>query len=283
MSARPPAGERPASARRARLPPDLGARVAVAVPAAVVLLALVALGGLPFALALAALGVLAAVELMGAFGASPTLGAVGAGAVAVLVVGALAGGRDVLGGLLVALLPLLLLTAALGHPPRAGTAPGVAAAVLGAAWIGLGLAHGVLLRELPEGTALVIAVLLGTFLGDTAAHLVGTAWGRRPLAPAISPAKTVEGVVAGLVVATLAVLALALLAVDGLGAGGALTLAIAVALAAPAGDLFESLLKRDLGLKDSGTLFGAHGGVLDRIDAVLFTAVAGYYATLAAL
>ena len=282
MSARPPADEGPTAPQRGRLPADLTARVAVAVPAAVVLLALVALGGLPFALALAVLGVLAAVELMRAFEASPILGAVGAGAVAVLVVGALAAGRDVLGGLLVALLPLLLLAAALGQPARAGTAPAVAAAVLGAAWIGLGLAHGVLLRELPEGMALVVAVLLGTFLGDTAAHLVGTAWGRRPLAPAISPAKTVEGVVAGFVVATLAALAVALLAVDGLGAGGALALAIAVALAAPAGDLFESLLKRDLGLKDSGTLFGAHGGVLDRIDAVLFTAVAGYYATLAA-
>ncbi|HEV2770942.1 MAG TPA: phosphatidate cytidylyltransferase [Solirubrobacteraceae bacterium] len=255
----------------------------MAVPAVVVLLALVVLGGLPFALAVAALGVLAAVELSGAFGASPAVGAVGAGAVAVLVVGALAGGREVLVGLLAALLPLLLVAAALGAPGRAGAAPSVAAGVLAATWIGLGLAHGVLLRELPAGEALVVAVVLGTLLGDTAAHLVGTAWGRRPLAPAISPAKSLEGVVAGLVVATLAVLAFAALAVDGLGAGGALALGLAVALAAPAGDLFESLLKRDLGLKDSGTLFGAHGGALDRIDALLFTAVAGYYATLAVL
>jgi len=283
MSAPPPADEGGASPRRARLPADLGARVAVAVPAVAVLLALVALGGLPFALPVAALGVVAAVELSGAFGASPAVGAVGAGAVAVLVVGALAGDRDVLVGLLAAVLPLLLVAGALGERGRAGTAPSVAAAVLAGAWIGLGLAHGILLRGLPDGAALVVAVLLGTLLGDTAAHLVGTAWGRRPLAPAISPAKTVEGVVAGLVVATLAVLAFAPRAVEGLGAEGALVLGVAVALAAPAGDLFESLLKRDLGLKDSGTLFGAHGGVLDRIDALLFTAVAGYYATLAVL
>jgi len=79
------------------------------------------------------------------------------------------------------------------------------------------------------------------------------------------------------------VLVVAPFTVEGLGAGEALALGLAIALAAPAGDLFESLLKRDLGLKDSGTLFGAHGGALDRIDALLFTAVAGYYATLAAL
>ncbi|MCP9490316.1 MAG: phosphatidate cytidylyltransferase [Solirubrobacteraceae bacterium MAG38_C4-C5] len=270
------------AARGRRLPADLGPRVAVALPAAAVTVALILVGGAAFACAVAALGALAAVELTRATGAAPLLRAAAGGAVAALVLAALTQDRALLLGLLAAGVALVF-TAGAADPRRPGIAGAVGAGVLAAAWIGLGLAHGVLLRELPGGAGLLLAVLLGTFLGDTAAQLVGSAWGHRALAPAISPAKSVEGAAAGLVVATVVCSGAALMLVDGLTATRALALGAAVAVAAPAGDLFESLLKRDLGIKDTGTFFGAHGGVLDRIDAVLLTAVTGYYVSLAVL
>ena len=267
---------------RGRLPADLGPRAAVALPAAAVTVALILVGGAAFAAAVAALGALAAVELTRATGAAPLLRATAGGAVAALVLAALTQDSAVLLGVLAAGVAVVF-AAGTADPRRPGVAGAVGAGVLAAAWIGLGLAHGVLLRQLPGGAGLVFAVLLGTFLGDTAAQLVGSAWGRRALAPAISPAKSVEGAAAGLVVATVVCSGAALILVDGLSAVWALALGVAVAVAAPAGDLFESLLKRDLGIKDTGTFFGAHGGVLDRIDAVLLTTVTGYYVSLAGL
>jgi len=254
----------------------------VALPASAVTVALILVGGAAFASAVAALGALAAVELTRAARTAPLLRAAAGGAVGALVLAALTQDRAVLLGLLVAAVALVFAAGA-AEPRRPGVAGAVGAGVLAAAWIGLGLAHGVLLRELPGGAGLLLAVLLGTFLGDTAAQLVGSAWGRRALAPAISAAKSVEGAAAGLVVATVVCSGAALILVDGLAAAWALALGAAVAVAAPVGDLFESLLKRDLGIKDTGKFFGAHGGVLDRIDAVLLTVVAGYYVSLAAL
>jgi phosphatidate cytidylyltransferase len=143
-------------------------------------------------------------------------------------------------------------------------------------WIGLAFAHAVLLRDLPHGDGIVIDVLVGTFLGDTGAYFGGRSFGRRPLAPRLSPNKTVEGLVIGMVVAIAAVW-FAGLYQDWLKGWEALVLGLAVALTAPIGDLFESLIKRDADTKDTGRLFGAHGGALDRLDAVLFTIVAGYY------
>jgi len=269
-------------ARRRRIPADLGPRAAVALPAAAVTAALILLGGAAFAAPVAALGALAAVELTRATGAAPLLRAAAGGAVAALVLAALTQDRALLLGML-AVGVVLVFAAGAAQPRRPGVAGAVGAGVLATAWIGLGLAHGVLLRELPQGAGLVLAVLLGTFLGDTAAHLVGSAWGRRALAPSISPSKSIEGAAAGLVTATMVCSVAALILVEGLTATRALALGVAVAAAAPVGDLFESLLKRDLGIKDTGTFFGAHGGVLDRIDAVLLTAVSGYYVSLAVL
>jgi phosphatidate cytidylyltransferase len=159
--------------------------------------------------------------------------------------------------------------------PRLG-APGLSVTALGLVWIGVPLAHAVMLRDLPHGNAIVIDVLVGTFVGDTGAYLGGRAFGRRPLAPSISPNKTVEGFVIGVVAAIAGVWAAGLYQ-DWLSHTQALLIGLAVALVAPLGDLFESYVKRDAGVKDSGTLFGAHGGALDRLDAVLFAAVAGYY------
>ena len=139
-----------------------------------------------------------------------------------------------------------------------------------------------MLRGLDHGGALVVMVLLGTFVGDTFAYFGGRLLGRRKLAPVISPNKTWEGLLCGIVVGTLVVWYWSR-TYDGDWISGTdgLLLGLAVTIAAPIGDLFESLIKRDMGTKDTGTLFGAHGGALDRVDAALFALVAGYYVWLA--
>ncbi|HMJ04352.1 MAG TPA: phosphatidate cytidylyltransferase, partial [Conexibacter sp.] len=161
-------------------------------------------------------------------------------------------------------------------PPRDHATLAMAATLLGVYWIGFALAHAVLLRELPHGNAIVIDVLVGTFIGDTGAYFGGRAFGRRKLAPRISPNKTVEGLAIGALTAVAAVFVAGLYQ-DWLSTTEALLLGAGVAIAAPIGDLFESFVKRDVGIKDSGRAFGAHGGALDRVDAALFAAVVGYY------
>ncbi len=155
----------------------------------------------------------------------------------------------------------------------------VAATLFGVLWIGLPMAHAVFLRDLPHGDGLLIDVLVGTFVGDTAAYFGGRVYGRVPLAPNISPNKTVEGLAFGIVGGTLAFW-FAGLYQDWLTGPDALLIGVLVALIAPLGDLFESMIKRDLEVKDTGRFFGPHGGVLDRLDAVFFTVVVGYYASL---
>ena len=125
-------------------------------------------------------------------------------------------------------------------------------------------------------------MLLAVWAGDTLAYFVGRLIGRHKLAPTISPGKTWEGFVGG-TVATIFVTFVALYDTrhEFLSIGQALLLGLALAAAAPLGDLFESLLKRDMGVKDSGNVLAGHGGVLDRIDAQLFAAVAAFYVILA--
>jgi phosphatidate cytidylyltransferase len=164
---------------------------------------------------------------------------------------------------------------------RSGVTESIAFSLLGLFWLALPLAHAILLRDLPEhGAGLLVDVLIGTFAADTAAYLIGRMFGSRKLAPRLSPNKTVEGLVGGVLVGILAVWAAGLYQ-DWLSGFDALILGAAVALVAPVGDLFESMIKRDLGTKDTSSVFGAHGGVLDRLDAVLFTVVVGYYVALA--
>jgi phosphatidate cytidylyltransferase len=157
-----------------------------------------------------------------------------------------------------------------------GLSVSIAGTLLGVYWIGFAFAHAVLLRQLPHGNTVIIDVLIGTFVGDTAAYIGGRLFGRRQMAPRISPGKTVEGLFLGMLLAVVAVF-LAGLYSPWLTHGDALLLGIAVAVLGPLGDLFESVVKREAGTKDTGRLFGAHGGALDRADAVLFTIVAGYY------
>jgi phosphatidate cytidylyltransferase len=153
----------------------------------------------------------------------------------------------------------------------------ISATVLGAAWIGLGLAHILLLRAIPfNGRLAIFTVLLAVFAGDIAAFFAGRLLGRHKLAPAISPGKTWEGLVAG-TAATIFVAFVALYKQDYVSIADSLILGAVIAAAGPVGDLFESALKRDMQVKDSGRILGGHGGVLDRLDAPLFAAVASYY------
>jgi phosphatidate cytidylyltransferase len=269
---RPP--RRPAEPRRS----ELAGRVLVAIPAAAFAIFIVVQGGLIFALGLIALGIVALGELYGLMRRARPVDVAGYLAVAGMVLLATYEQRaDVLIAL-VAALPLAFLLA-LARPELSNVSWGLAATALGVVWIGLPLAHAVFLRSLDHGDGLVIDVLVATFVGDTAAYAGGRLWGRRPLAPDISPNKTVEGLIAGIVGAT-AAFWFAGLYQDWLTGWHALAIGLLVALAAPLGDLFESAIKRDLEVKDSGRLFGAHGGALDRLDAVFFTIVVGFYAAL---
>ncbi len=167
----------------------------------------------------------------------------------------------------------------------------VVATVFGALYTGGTLSFAVLLRHLPEtqgtasppaleGSLLVLLPLLVTWAGDSAAYFTGRKIGRTRLAPRVSPGKTVEGGIAGLVAAT-AVGTLAGFVLEDFAtfpvspvAGGAIGLILGVA--GQLGDLTESLFKREAGVKDSGTLLPGHGGALDRFDALFFTIPLAY-------
>ena len=127
-----------------------------------------------------------------------------------------------------------------------------------------------------RGVGILLGAVIVTAGHDIGAYLVGKYWGKTPLAPELSPNKTFEGLVGGV----LASVAVSLLVVSRIGpwdAGKAFWLGVVVAIAAPLGDLCESMIKRDLGVKDMGKLLPGHGGVLDRIDALLFVIPATYY------
>jgi phosphatidate cytidylyltransferase len=165
---------------------------------------------------------------------------------------------------------------------RQSTTVAVGGTVLGVAWIGLGLVYLIALRDLPaHGRLAALAVLLAVWGGDTLAFFAGRLVGRHKLAPRISPGKTWEGLVAG-TIATVFITFVALYDERRhfLSIGQAILLGLAIAVAAPLGDLFESLLKRDMGVKDSGRVLAGHGGMLDRIDAQLFASIAAFYVIL---
>jgi phosphatidate cytidylyltransferase len=259
---------------------ELLTRVLIAIPAAVLVIVFIDLGGLAFALFMLAVGWLALVELYRMLGRWRPVAVVGLAATAAMVLAARYGSlRDIV-EVMVITVPVLFLVVAARGEGHATTA--MASTLLGVYWIGLAVTHGVLLRQLPHGNGVFIDVLLGTFIGDTGAYLGGRLFGRRSLAPRISPHKTWEGLVVGMLAALVAVF-LAGSFQPWLTQGNALLLGLAVAILGPTGDLFESVIKRDAKTKDTGHLFGPHGGILDRADAALFTVVAGYYVWLAAL
>ena len=252
---------------------ELGGRVLVAIPAIAVALFLVIEGGAVFALGMFALGTVCMHELYAMYERARPARLAGYIALAGLLAAALYG--DQFQVLLAAVLALVLVFAMTMLQPQPSVG-GLALTLLGIYWIGFALAHAVMLRGLPHGLGIVIDIAVGTFLGDTFAYLGGRMFGQRPLAPSISPNKTVEGLVIGMFFAVLGVW-IAGRYQEWLPGTHALVLGLGVALVAPIGDLFESFVKREAGTKDSGGLFGAHGGALDRLDAVLFAAVVSYY------
>jgi phosphatidate cytidylyltransferase len=274
-------------ARRRRRPrrgaSDLPARLIVALPAVAFALFIVASGGWIFAAGAFALGAVCLHELFRMYDGLRPVKLAGFLALAGLSVAALLGDERQVLLAATAFFPVLFLLA-LAMPPREGVTvtDGMAITLFAVIWVGMAIAHAILLRDLPHGDGILIDVLVGTFVGDTAAYFGGRMFGTRPLAPRISPNKTVEGLACGILAAVLATWAAGLYQ-DWLTHGQALALGLAIGLAAPLGDLFESQVKRDAGTKDAGTLFGAHGGALDRLDAAFFTLVTGYYVWLALL
>ncbi|MFL5950656.1 MAG: phosphatidate cytidylyltransferase [Gaiellaceae bacterium] len=160
---------------------------------------------------------------------------------------------------------------------RQSSTVAIAATVLGTAWIGLCLAHLLLLRDSStHGRLATFAVLLAVWAGDIGAFFAGRLIGRHKLAPALSPGKTWEGFVFG-TLATVFVTFVTLYKQHFISITDSIILGLVIAVAGPLGDLFESGIKRDMQVKDSGRLLGGHGGVLDRLDAPLFAFVAAFY------
>jgi len=203
------------------------------------------------------------------------------GFVATLLGLQLGGLEWMLGGLLATFLLAFVVYGLGGVRQSATTSFGVT--LLGVAWVGAGIGCLLLIRDIPEfGFWAVMAVLFTVFAADTGAFFVGRTFGRHAMAPAISPKKSWEGFVGGV----LAAIGMAFVILyrdrdEFLTIPESLVLGLVIALAAVLGDLFESAVKRDLEIKDSGRVLGGHGGMLDRLDSVLWAGPAAFFTILA--
>lgn len=147
--------------------------------------------------------------------------------------------------------------------------------VLGVVYIGLLGTYTFLLRNLQDGAALLFIPLLGTWLTDIFAYLSGRIWGKTPFFPDISPKKTRQGAIGGIIAGTLTVGLLGW--IFGMPPWASFLCGICIALLTTAGDLTESLIKRNLNVKDSGTLIAGHGGVFDRLDSMFIPLAFAYF------
>lgn len=278
----PQAPKRPREPRRRRrgLRGETVKRILVALPWIVFAIAITVAGGIVFMAAMIGVGVVALGEFANVVRRYRPLVIPAYVSVAALIVAAHFGSSFNVLYVLAASVPLLFAFAA-DPKHRDGATISMGVTLLGIVWIGIPLVHAVLLRDLPHhGAALLIDVLVGTFVADTAAYATGRMFGSHKITPHLSPNKTLEGLIGGFVIGTMGFW-FAGLYQDWLSGLDALAIGAAVAAVAPVGDLFESMIKRDLGTKDSGTIFGPHGGILDRLDAVFFTVVVGYYLSIA--
>jgi len=254
----------------------LALRVASAVVGLPIVVGLVVAGGGAYAGTVALILLLATLEFEAPLlGWRHPLALLAASLSAALAAGAFVGPDWLLWfGTGLVLLPLVFVT--LTGDPTTGLQHWMwtAGGVLYIGWLG---SHLVLLREAPDGRDWVLLALFTTFATDTSAYFVGQALGRRLMAPRISPGKTVEGAMGGIVFGIAAALLLNYFL--GLRKETALILPVAVLLplAAEIGDLAESLLKRGMRIKDASALIPGHGGLMDRLDSVLFTGVVLYY------
>ncbi len=271
-------GDEPRPPRKGRS--ETIARIVWAVPWIAIVVTIAIVGGELFAAAMIGFACIGISEFFRMAGDARPFLLTAFVAAAGLVVAAFYGDQYEMMIALVASVPLIFVSA-IARPDRDGITLSIAVTVFAIVWIGIPFAHAVLLRELPEhGAALLVDILVATFVADTAAYAGGRMFGRHRLAPALSPNKTLEGLAFGFVGGTLGFW-FAGLYQDWLPGLDALIMGMAVAALAPVGDLFESMIKRDLQAKDSGTIFGPHGGLLDRLDALMFTIVAGYYLAVA--
>lgn len=179
-------------------------------------------------------------------------------------------------GLTLVLLASLVWTLSRFHRGDANPTTGWALTLLAGLYIGWIGSYFVRLREIDNGLSWSLTAYGGTWLVDSGAYCVGRLWGRHKLAPRLSPGKTWEGILGGLVAGALSTAVLA--ALFGLGAWHGLVLGLLIATLSPIGDLGVSMIKRQVGAKDSGKLIPGHGGVFDRIDSLLISvAVAANY------
>jgi phosphatidate cytidylyltransferase len=269
---RPPRPER----RRRGKSGETVKRILVVIPWIVATIAIVVAGGIYFALAMIGIGLLCLREYVEMTTPLRPIQRAAFVAVPALILAAYFGSSFQVLLVLAASFPVIFVFGA-DQKHREGIVGSMGVTLLGIVWIGIPLVHAVLLRDLPDhGAALLVDVLVGTFATDTGAYATGRMFGAHKIAPNLSPNKTIEGLIGGFVIGTMAFW-FAGLYQDWLSGADALIIGASVAAIAPVGDLFESMLKRDLGVKDTGRLLGPHGGMLDRLDAVFFTIVVGYY------
>jgi phosphatidate cytidylyltransferase len=267
----------PEQVRRRR---ETAARVLFAIPWIIFAIAIVAAGGVVFAAALIGLGAIGLREFFEMADRWRPLAPVAYVTLAAMILAAHFGDQFQVLLFAVTGFPVMFVLAA-RRQDRTDITLSLATTVFAVAWLGLPLVHAVLLRDLPlHGGALLIDVLICTFLTDTAAYGAGRLFGSRKITPRLSPNKTLEGLVGGFVGGVLGFW-FAGLYQDWLSGVDALLMGACIAALAPVGDLFASMVKRDFDVKDTGRIFGPHGGLIDRLDAVLFTVVAGYYLSLA--
>jgi phosphatidate cytidylyltransferase len=250
-------------------------RAVTALVLAPIALGAIALGKWAVLLVVLLVTVGAAYELSRALNPLPFLAALGAGAAPILL--ALPyGPTGILAGALLAL-PWALFW--LAGKPETRTLRAVLAVLLMALWVGAPLAHLGLFPRSRYGVVLILIAVVGPWISDSGAYFAGRFFGRHLLFPSLSPKKTLEGSLGGLL-ATMLVVGFVSYEFLSFGLVKALVIGAGVSLFSQTGDLFESTLKRILDVKDLGHFLPGHGGVLDRVDSLLFTAPAVYYISL---
>ena len=250
-------------------------RAVTALVLAPIALGAIALGKWAVLLVVLLVTIGAAYELSRALNPLPFLAALGAGAAPILL--ALPyGPTGILAGALLAL-PWALFW--LAGKPETRTLRAVLAVLLMALWVGAPLAHLGLFPRSRYGVVLILIAVVGPWISDSGAYFAGRFFGRHLLFPSLSPNKTLEGGLGGLL-ATVLVVGFVSYQFLGFSLAKAAIIGAGVSLFSQTGDLFESTLKRILDVKDLGHFLPGHGGVLDRVDSLLFTAPAVYYISL---